>query len=141
PSCDYPWLHAPASQQTILCSRTRGNQNMLLLGNGSFKPSILLFAGAILVSLAAAVQAAAGRRQDGQAPPARALPAGVSAPDSYRWLTLDFAAIKSTLQVGGGAGETLALPMPDGGFAEFMLSDTGTLPAELAAKYPQIRSY
>ena len=73
--------------------------------------------------------------------PGRAMPQGVTAPASLRSLDLDFAALSAELLQDGGVGRELSLPMPAGGFASFMLSDSGTLPAELASRYPQIRSY
>jgi hypothetical protein len=74
--------------------------------------------------------------------PNRSLPIGVTAPDAYRAVHLDLTALKSELaSSGGGVGLTLSLPKPGGGFDEFVLSDSGTLPVELAAKYPEIRSF
>jgi hypothetical protein len=72
----------------------------------------------------------------------RRLPAGMAAPDAYRSLDLDFGALKAELDAhGSGAGTELALPSPDGRMVTFMLSDAGTLPVELAQRYPQIRSF
>lgn len=74
--------------------------------------------------------------------PARSLPTGMIAPDSYRSLDLDLASLQSALaRNGGGVGMTLSLPNPAGELVEFMLSDSGTLPPELAVKYPRIHSF
>ncbi len=73
--------------------------------------------------------------------PSRALPADVEAPDAYRALNLDFRAMEAEIARSGGVGVTLSVPRPDGGFADFVLSDSGTMPPELVAKYPRIRSY
>lgn len=74
--------------------------------------------------------------------PGRSLPTGISGPTTYRSLDLDLASVQAELaRSNGGVGMTLTLPNPDGRLIEFMLSDSGTLPAELAAKYPQIHSF
>ncbi|HET9033366.1 MAG TPA: M12 family metallo-peptidase [Dokdonella sp.] len=74
--------------------------------------------------------------------PAKSLPTTTDTPDSYRSLDLDIASLQSSLaRQGGGIGRTLSLPKPDGGFVEFMLSDSGVLPAELQTKYPHIHSF
>ncbi|HQW75419.1 MAG: reprolysin-like metallopeptidase [Dokdonella sp.] len=74
--------------------------------------------------------------------PGRAMPVGIDAPDAYRSLDLDVASLQSVLaRHGGGVGLTVSLPSPDGKQIEFMLSDSGVMPAELAARYPRIRSY
>jgi hypothetical protein len=99
------------------------------------------FAFAFLVLLTGTTQAAAETGRYWQDTSSRALPVGMTAPDAYRALALDFPAVQAALQIGGGAGQTISLPIPTGGFADFMLSDSGTMPAELAAKYPNIRSY
>jgi len=73
-------------------------------------------------------------------------------PTRFRALTLDFANLKGELSAipssNGGisarkenAAVKLALPLPEGGFADFTLSDSGTLPPELAHRYPEIRSF
>lgn len=59
----------------------------------------------------------------------------------FRALTLDAAALQHFLTGAARQGEALALPRPQGGFDEFVLSDSGVMPPQLAAKYPQIRSY
>lgn len=71
-----------------------------------------------------------------RAPDARAPQAA-----DYRALTLEPAALDAFLVGGARRGEALALPRPQGGFDEFILSDSGVMPPELAAKFPQIRSY
>ncbi|UXI66144.1 PKD domain-containing protein [Tahibacter amnicola] len=58
-----------------------------------------------------------------------------------RSVQLDTAALKQFLDTAARSGEALSLPRPDGGFDAFVLADSGVLPAELARKYPEIRSY
>ncbi|MCQ4165719.1 reprolysin-like metallopeptidase [Tahibacter harae] len=74
---------------------------------------------------------AAAQRPAADAPPAR----------EFRALTLDAGALQRFLDGAARQGEALALPRPQGGFNEFVLSDSGVMPPQLAAKYPQIRSY
>jgi hypothetical protein len=119
----------------------RGHQTMQRKTNNAFSLSIAGFAIAFLISLTGAAQAASRTPRYWQDAPNGSLSAGTIAPDAYRSLELDFPAVQAELQIGGGVGQTISLPMPTGGFAEFMLSDSGTLPAELAARYPRIRSY
>lgn len=60
--------------------------------------------------------------------------------DSGRTVALDVGALRRFVDLESARGASLALPLPEGGFAEFVLEDSGTLPPELAAKYPEIRS-
>ena len=74
-------------------------------------------------------------------------------PTRFRSLTLDFASLKaevaavsmhtadSTLSKGVQNNVRLSLPLPEGGFTEFTLIDSGTLPPVLAQRYPEIRSF
>ena len=55
-----------------------------------------------------------------------------------RW-TLDAPAMATMLTAGAPA--VIALPHPDGGFARFHISEVETLAPELAAKYPQIKTF
>lgn len=71
----------------------------------------------------------------------RALDARAPQASDYRALALDPVALDAFLVDGARRGEALALPRPQGGFDEFVLSDSGVMPPELAAKFPQIRSY
>ncbi len=65
-----------------------------------------------------------------------------AAPQAYRPLTLDWAGLQATLATHpGGVGATLSLPLPGGGQRDFVLADSGVMPAELQARFPQIRSY
>lgn len=70
-------------------------------------------------------------------------PLGTDAPRAmqFRALRLDGAALQGFLDGAARHGETLAVPRPAGGFDDFVLSDSGVMPPQLAAKYPQIRSY
>lgn len=94
---------------------------------------------AVLICGLVPVVALAAQSGYWQDTPGRALVGVSQIPDHYRSLDLDLSALRSDLQ--GGIGQSLSLPMPNGGFAEFVLSDSGVMPAELAARYPQIRSY
>lgn len=85
---------------------------------------------------AAAIAAQSGYWQDA---PGRSLTGVAQVPDHYRALDLDLAALRADLQ--DGVGKNLSLPLPQGGFADFVLSNSGVMPVELAARYPQIRSY
>ncbi len=77
-----------------------------------------------------------------QEAPSSALSADMPQPGHRRTLTLDFhqasALIARTQRAG--AAVALSLPHPDGGFHDFLLSDSGVMPAELKAKYPEIVS-
>ena len=107
-----------------------------------FQPRLCARLGAVFAVLlcgllpALAIAAQSGYWQD---TPGRALAGVHQVTDHYRPLDLDFTALRNDLQ--GGIGKSLSLPMPNGGFAEFVLSDSGVMPAELAARYPQIRSF
>lgn len=63
-------------------------------------------------------------------------------PSGYRTLALDWAQLDTAMRSSSnGIGFTLELPTPDGDTQAFVLSDSGVMPAELAARYPSIRSY
>ena len=64
-------------------------------------------------------------------------------PAAFRSLTLDTSAVAAYLRPAheSGIATEIALPQPDGGFAEFMVVDSGTLPPELQGKYPDILSF
>lgn len=63
-------------------------------------------------------------------------------PAAFRAVELDWSALRSAMaSQPGGIGFELALPAPDGSTRTFMLSDSGVMPAALAARYPEIRSY
>ncbi|MEO6689491.1 MAG: reprolysin-like metallopeptidase, partial [Dokdonella sp.] len=72
----------------------------------------------------------------------RSLSADAPHPSGFRALTLDTAEVAAYLQAAheNGVATTIALPQPDGGFADFMVTDSGTMPIELQAKYPDIIS-
>ena len=71
----------------------------------------------------------------------------LSAPvHDYRALRLDLETLRATLdkapvEHGDGAPVTLALPMPDGSTQAFAVYRTQVMAPQLAARYPQIRSY
>jgi hypothetical protein len=64
-------------------------------------------------------------------------------PTQFRALSLDTAGVARYLKDAHerGIATSIALPQPDGGFADFMVVDSGTLPAELQQKYPDILSF
>jgi len=64
-------------------------------------------------------------------------------PAHYRALSLETAQIAAYLKQAhaGGVATDVSLPLPEGGFTEFMVVDSGTLPPELQAKYPDILSF
>ena len=74
---------------------------------------------------------------------ARSLAADAPHPAEYRSLTLDTAMAAEYLKSAHerGVAAPIALPEPNGGFADFMVVDSGTMPPELQAKYPNILSF
>lgn len=97
---------------------------------------------AVFTAWSAAVAAAPASAQFWQNAQARALPADAPQVAAYRALQLDVAGLRAyvaSARIGGAAFE-LALPQPDGSFAEFLVADSGTIPPALQAKYPQIVS-
>ncbi len=71
---------------------------------------------------------------------ARPADAGAFASEAYRSVALDHAALQRHLAPDSAGANEIALPLPEGGYARFTLADSGTLPPELAARYPAIRS-
>ncbi len=73
---------------------------------------------------------------------ARSLLADAPHPNEYRALTLDTSAVAAYLKSAHerGIATTIALPQPDGGYADFTVTDSGTMPVELQRKYPDIIS-
>ena len=73
----------------------------------------------------------------------RSLSADAPHPAEYRSLTLDTAMAAEYLKSAHerGIATAIALPEPNGGFTDFMVTDSGTLPPELQAKYPDILSF
>jgi len=68
------------------------------------------------------------------------------APAAYRAVTLDLAGLKTELSAAAssirqGRSNNLALPLPEGGVTYFTLSESDVLPAALASRYPQLKSY
>ncbi len=59
-----------------------------------------------------------------------------------RWLRLDTAALRAALETAKRTGNvSLALPLADGGAVTFDLQPSAVMPAELAAKFPEIRTF
>ena len=70
------------------------------------------------------------------------LPADAPAVSIYRPLRLDVARMNARLATArhSASAITLALPRPDGGYAEFLLADSHTMPDALQNKFPSIVS-
>jgi len=70
-------------------------------------------------------------------------------PDRYRTVALDRAALEKLLaqapvegrQAARSSAVILALPLPDGTFGRFQIVESPIMAPELAAKYPQIKTY
>lgn len=73
---------------------------------------------------------------------AREPAAGAPQPAGFRLLALDLAAAAAHLADADARGQAvaIALPEPGGGFSDFLVVDSGTLPPELKARYPDILS-
>jgi len=93
---------------------------------------------ALLLGASAGQAIAAGLWADASAPVA--LNARGPLPHHYRSLALDVAAARTALRDAVAHGTPFLLPRPDGSYAGFVLEDSGTMPPELAARYPQIVS-
>jgi hypothetical protein len=72
----------------------------------------------------------------------RTLPTDAPQVARFRALSLDVVGMNAELAAirANGAAITLALPRPDGGFSEFTLIDSRTMPQDLAERYPGIIS-
>ncbi|MGS0741614.1 reprolysin-like metallopeptidase [Glaciimonas sp. GG7] len=121
-------------------------------------PRTLRYSGLLLTSLFASSAFAANSEafwQDLPYPPKHSEKTALKQPSQLRTLTLDFADLKTELDTIGVARSdansrgqkvknptaTLAMPLPEGGFTEFLITDSGTIPPQLAQKYPDIRSF
>ncbi|MBX3688240.1 reprolysin-like metallopeptidase, partial [Dokdonella sp.] len=64
-------------------------------------------------------------------------------PSQFRALDLDLAQVADYLKQAHAQGiaASIELPQPEGGFADFLVVDSGTMPEELQRKYPEIRSF
>ncbi len=73
----------------------------------------------------------------------RSLSPDAPQPSSYRALSLETAQITNYLRQAHASGiaTAVSMPLPEGGFAEFMVVDSGTMPVELQKKYPDILSF
>ena len=73
----------------------------------------------------------------------------VIVPEKYKAFQLDKNALKAILQrtpqeipgVSGTGDSFLTLPLPDGKFSRFRIVESSVMAPELAAKYPEIKSY
>lgn len=104
--------------------------------------SLLFFMAAMLLVPQGQATAADASRGFWQAVPAQPLPADAPRAAVHRPLALDLAAARTALAPArlGATAVTFALPRPDGGFSEFLLVDSRTLPDALQQDYPQIVS-
>jgi hypothetical protein len=73
----------------------------------------------------------------------RSLSADAPHPAEFRALSLETTDVAGYLKDAHqrGIAAAIALPQPDGGFTDFMVVDSGTLPPELQQKYPDILSF
>lgn len=109
----------------------------------AFTCPITRLAALVFAALSASAVLAADIPHDlwQEASPA-ALSADMPKPGHRRSLTLDFAKASALLTQTqrAGAAAALSLPHPDGSFHDFLLSDSGVMPPELKAKFPDIVS-
>lgn len=112
---------------------------MLLAGYRSNRRSCLALLAALCLAPVFAANAAPNPWTQAASAP---LPADGPQPSRYRSVALDIAAVRAQLAAArsSGAAVDLALPLPDGGYATFALVDSGTMPAALKNKYPDIVS-
>ncbi|HET9047615.1 MAG TPA: M12 family metallo-peptidase [Chiayiivirga sp.] len=73
----------------------------------------------------------------------RSLPANAPQPAQFRALSLDSRSMAAYLARAHARGIAtgVSLPLPEGGFSDFNVVDSGTLPPELQKKYPEILSF
>ncbi len=73
----------------------------------------------------------------------RSLPADAPQPANFRALALDNQQMSLYLKQAHSSGMAIevSLPLPEGDFIDFTVVDSGTLPPELQAKYPDILSF
>ena len=93
----------------------------------------------LAVLLSSHALAETGYWRDLQARPADDAVASLAA---YRYLHLDQPALEADLRAALREGKALSvpLPLPDGRFVDFTLADSGTMPPELAATFPELLS-
>ena len=101
-----------------------------------------LFVGAIFIAaLIAPLSARATESLWSDTANEVALGADTPAVSTYRSLQADPIALRNFLESRASSGESLSLPLPQGGFSEFALEDSGAMADALAAKFPEIRSF
>ncbi len=66
---------------------------------------------------------------------------GISASAQQRFFFLNENELRTSLVSSAGEVKVIFLPMPDGNYREFRVWENSLMPAELAAKYPQIRTF
>lgn len=107
-------------------------------------PCKLLLSGALLAALFGVSAAWAGPTEQFWQDTANRTPAPEAPqPAQFRALSLDTAQVAAYLKQAhsSGVASEISLPLPEGGFSDFMVVDSGTLPPELQAKYPDILSF
>ena len=98
-------------------------------------------AGALLLLAAPfAAQAITDVRNAWTDRPAHSLGGASVKPTAYRSLALDVGAALLFVDNEAKIGQAFSLPTPEGGYADFVLEDSGTMDPQLAAKFPEIRS-
>jgi hypothetical protein len=95
---------------------------------------------ALLLCTAAPAALAHGARDAWTDRAARPADASALQPAAARSLDLDIAKIYQFVDNDAARGTALSLPLPEGGYADFVLEDAGTMDPALAAKFPEIRS-
>ncbi|UXI68104.1 reprolysin-like metallopeptidase [Tahibacter amnicola] len=101
------------------------------------------FAGSLGLLLLASVPAtalAAGDSRDLWTDVAPRTMAHSTKAEPVRTLQLDVATLRRYVADQVKRGQPLAIPTPEGQFSEFTLEDAGTMPPELAARFPDIIS-
>lgn len=113
------------------------------------RPTVGLVLLMTLIGFAPTTQAQTAAFWTDVAEPARPADARQIVPQAYRTVVLDRVAMASALAaapeeaVPGDltGGIVLALPMPDGSFADFRVIESSIMAPGLQARYPQLRTY
>ncbi|MBP7822006.1 MAG: hypothetical protein KA010_03725, partial [Saprospiraceae bacterium] len=62
-------------------------------------------------------------------------------PEKYKLFQTDHAALRQALQNAASTGVPIALPLPDGGMADFKVSNYSVMSPALASKFPDFNTY
>jgi hypothetical protein len=105
----------------------------------------LALLGAAFSTAASAAHSPDGLWQDSPYPTAARGASSAPLPSEYRLLRLDAAGLEQRLRLRARAPEegatTLDIPLPDGRFETFRLRPVELMAPELAARYPEIRTF